>query len=59
MSFLNREMLFLSLHLLKFKHKRIMKNNTIDAKLLNAKVAIDNALSTPAISTAMAFIAIA
>ena len=36
-----------------------MKNNTIDAKLLNAKVAIDNALSTPAISTAMAFIAIA
>ncbi len=31
-----------------------MKNNTIDAKLLNAEVAIDNALDNSAISTALA-----
>lgn len=31
-----------------------MKNNTIDAKLLNAQVAIDNALGNPAISKALA-----
>ena len=31
-----------------------MKNNTIDAKLLNAQVAIDNALGNTAISTAVA-----
>ena len=31
-----------------------MKNNTIDAKLLNAQVAIDNALGNSSISTAMA-----